>query len=249
MALLALVIVTGGGVLETVLMGHPPMGVEFLLGQQNMERVEAAPLVVMLAQELHLVRHLVETVQTVIWSRNGRSEKMPNFAIIENGKVVNKAVSSVPLGANWKLCDGTPAHIGGDYDEINNAFSAPPVPTQLPTLKITAIAADATHAAGTVIAADFGEVTCPAGTTLTVSAKLVDADGATIPLTGSFRMPLIASDGRERIVGVGMTAGVASIDVPLAESGVWSVTAANLNRDLPAAQHMAFPGIKVYVTL
>lgn len=126
---------------------------------------------------------------------------------------------------------------------------APSAPAALPTLKITAIAADATHAASTAIAADFSEVTCPAGTTLTVTAKLVDSADATIPLTGSFRMPLIASDGRERIVGVAMTAGVASIDVPLAESGVWAVTQGSVNRDLPAAQNMAFAGAKVYVTL
>lgn len=174
---------------------------------------------------------------------------MPDFAIVENGKVVNKAVATAPLGTNWIPCDGTPAYIGGDYDSINNVFSAQPAPVMLPMLKITAIKADTTHAANTVIAADFSAVTCPAGTMLTVSAKLVDATGVTIPLTGSFRMPLIASDGRERIVGVAMTAGVASFAVPLAESGVWSVTDDNLNRDLPAAQHMAFSGIKVYVTL
>lgn len=128
-------------------------------------------------------------------------------------------------------------------------YCATPAPAALPTLKITAIAADATHAAGTVIAANFSEVTCPAGTTLTVTAKLVDAAGATIQLTGLFRMPLIASDGRERIVGVVITAGAASFNAPLAESGVWSVTQASINRDLPAAQHMAFAGVKVYVTL
>jgi hypothetical protein len=100
-----------------------------------------------------------------------------------------------------------------------------------------------------VISTNFSEVTCPAGTTLTVSAKLADAAGATIPLTGTFRMPLIASDGRERIVGVSMTNGVASIAVPLTESGVWGVSQASVNRDLPAEQHMAFAGAKVYVTL
>lgn len=132
----------------------------------------------------------------------------------------------------------------------NYALPARVEPAELPTLKITAISADGPRAASAVIAADFSEATCPAGTTLTVSVSLVDAAaGAVIPLTGAFRMPLIASDGRERIVAASMADGVASIAVPLAESGVWGVTQDDINRDLPITQHMAFSGIKVYVSL
>lgn len=145
-----------------------------------------------------------------------------------------------------------PADFGGgryrinaaaDGLEPNPAYVAPaaPAPVALPALTITAIAPDAAHSAA--IAPDFSEVTCQAGTTLTVSASL------SVPLTGTFRMPLVSSDGRERFVLVTLTAGVATFNVPLTESGLWSVTEANINRDLPSAAHMAFAGIKVFVTL
>ena len=141
--------------------------------------------------------------------------------------------------------------VGGKYRlnatadglEPNPAYVAPSAPAlvSFPALTITAITPDAAHSA--VIAPGFSEVTCQAGTTLTVSASL------SVPVSGTFRMPLVSSDGRERFVLVTLTAGVATFDVPLTESGLWSVTEANINRDLPSAAHMAFAGIKVWVTL
>lgn len=51
-----------------------------------------------------------------------------NFAIVENGIVINRAVADYPLSSNWIEDDGT-AEIGGEYD---GQFH--PAPVKLPTL-------------------------------------------------------------------------------------------------------------------
>ena len=170
----------------------------------------------------------------------------------ERGLQVGGTTYSGMTLAVLEIAGAVPADfIGGKYSlnatadglEPNPAYVAPaaPTPVSLPALTITAITPDAAHSA--TIAPDFSEVTCPAGTTLTVSASL------SVPVSGTFRMPLVSSDGRERFVLVEMVGGVASFQVPLAESGLWEVTEARINRDMPAEMRMAFSGIKVYVTL
>ncbi len=128
-----------------------------------------------------------------------------------------------------------------DGDESDNLGALP-----RPALVITSIEPDATHASQALING-VSDVTCPAGTVLTVHAELRDAAGAVLPLTDSFRMPLRSRDGREKVLLAVMENGVVSINAPLRESGAWSVTEAMINESLPPDHQMGFDGFQVFV--
>lgn len=127
------------------------------------------------------------------------------------------------------------------------APASPYAPVPRPRLVLTAIGADAAHADAISVTAALDDVTCPAGTLLAVAAELQDADGAPVPVTATFRMPIVARDGREKVLLVSLVDGVASFNAPMRESGVWEVTAAIINQGLPATEQMDFGGITIYV--
>jgi hypothetical protein len=93
-----------------------------------------------------------------------------------------------------------------------------------------------------------GDVTIPAGATVTITAELRHpiADDV-LPLDGTFRMPIRARAGREIVVLVGMQQGIATVDIPLKQSGAWSVDEETINSGLPPEQHMQFAGITAFV--
>lgn len=115
-----------------------------------------------------------------------------------------------------------------------------------PEIVITSIVADTEHAGSTTVAG-LTEITCMAGTTLTISAELRDAEGAVIPLTDNFRMPFRSRDGREKVLLAVMANGIVTINAPIRESGVWITDEAAINEALPETSRMQFAGITVYV--
>lgn len=119
-------------------------------------------------------------------------------------------------------------------------------PAARPLLVITSVSADATNAARTAITPELNDVTCPAGTVLNISAQ-VQIGGAPLSVTATFRMPIVARDGREKVLLVALVGGVANFNAPMRESGVWEVTQAIINQGLPAAEQMDFAGITIYV--
>ena len=120
----------------------------------------------------------------------------------------------------------------------------PPPPPPVVELVLTSITPDAQHAAQTVVRGS--EVTCPVGTTLTVAGE-VRAGAAVVPVDGIFRVPVRATDGRERVVLATITQGLLASTWCTRESGIWEVTETLINRDLPVAQRMRFAGLKGYV--
>lgn len=86
------------------------------------------------------------------------------------------------------------------------------------------------------------------GTTLTITAEL-RAGEVVVPLTSTFLMPVTSRDGRERVLQAAMVDGVATVVSPFAESGVWQVTEAEINSDLPPDMQMHFAGIRIFVVL
>lgn len=92
-----------------------------------------------------------------------------------------------------------------------------------------------------------GEITCSTGSAVSVVAELRAHDDSVIPVTSTFRMPIVARDGRERVIFVHMTDGVASINATMNESGVWRVSEDTINMALPEDQRMSFDGICIYV--
>lgn len=144
-------------------------------------------------------------------------------------------------GRVWAFVDAL-----GQWVAIETPPADPAAETPRPTLAVTAVAADAEHAAATSISESLRDITCPAGTVLTFAAELRDAEANVLPLDDSFRMPVVARDGRERVVIARMAAGLVTIVVPLRESGVWSVDEATINAALPPAAQMRFAGITVF---
>lgn len=131
--------------------------------------------------------------------------------------------------------------------QILAAQTPPPAPPALPHLKVVSIVADEAHAPFCQIDLPNREATCPEGTVLTVSGEFLNPADEIIPITASFRTPVRASDGREKVVLVSMAEGIFTAVFKGSASGIWEVSEAGINSALPAAQHMAFAGIKIYV--
>lgn len=149
-------------------------------------------------------------------------------------------------GGRWIECGDASA--GDRYDEAEGTFhrdAAVAAPSR-PSIVITHIEADEANATTTTLAADWSEVTCREGTRLTVSAELRSGHEV-LPLTAQFRLPLRATDGRERVLLATMTNGHISIGATLRDSGIWRVDEAGINSALPAGQGFAFSGLTVYV--
>lgn len=152
-------------------------------------------------------------------------------------------------GGRWIECGDASA--GDRYDEVEGTFHRDAAVATLsrPSIVITRIQSDEGNAATTtttLLAPDWSEVTCREGTRLAVSAELRNGD-AVLPLTAQFRLPLRATDGRERVLLATMVDGRISIGATLRDSGIWRVDEAGVNSALPAGQGFAFSGLTVYV--
>ena len=156
------------------------------------------------------------------------------IAIIENDKVVNVIISNtIPI--NGIVSDI--ANINDDY--INGEFIPPQVIVK-PEIIITAISSnDADN-----IINGLSEITCKSGSTINVTAE-IKKDGNIVTLTDSFKMPLIASDGRERIVLAKFVNGTANISSTLSEAGFWSITEEAINKGVAEENKFAFKGLQI----
>lgn len=173
----------------------------------------------------------------------GQTQQMADDAVVPSGWTARPLPKDLQEGqhvhltlAGWEIT-AEPAPVA-----IEASLDAQPKPA----LVITSIEADATHASQALVNG-VSDVTCPAGTVLTVHAELRDAAGTVMPLTDSFRMPLRSRDGREKVLLAVMENGVVSINAPLRESGAWSVTEAMVNESLPPDHQMGFGGFQVFV--
>lgn len=119
-------------------------------------------------------------------------------------------------------------------------------PQLRPHIVITHIQPDDANAASTLLAPNWSEVTCREGTRLAVSAEL-RLGAAVLPLTAQFRLPLRATDGRERVLLATMTGGLISISATLRDSGIWRVDEAGINSAMPEGQGFEFSGLAIYV--
>jgi hypothetical protein len=148
----------------------------------------------------------------------------------DNGSVVNIIVADLAF---------LEAHYPGRWRQLESS-------PERPSLIVTSI--DSDPAWGMVVNDDITDVTLPAGSNITVFAKLINpANNEITPLDGTFRMPIKSRDGREFIVLVGMQQGIAVTNIPFRSSGVWVATEASINSGLPQELHMSFKGITIYV--
>lgn len=116
----------------------------------------------------------------------------------------------------------------------------PVAPANAPYIEIISVTADADHAAATFVRPGLRDVTTPRGATLTVLAELRASNGAKLPLSDSWRMPLRARDGREKVLLAVMVNGDIAITVPVPDSGVWEISEAVINESLPPDARLRF---------
>lgn len=141
---------------------------------------------------------------------------------------------------------GIAANVDTDNLHLYRVVDGHVTATRLPRLVVTGITADPQW--GISVSDDFADVTVPAGAVLTITAELRAPDAETVlPVDATFRMPVRARDGREMVVLAGIQAGVATVDIPLRQSGSWSSTEALINSGLPHEQQMQFAGVTAFV--
>lgn len=141
-----------------------------------------------------------------------------------------------------------PKYIPSEYRWEFVDMSPPVVPVEqppvFPTVRLTS--ATLTPNDDNVLTEFFKELTVRVGTVVAYEAEIVDPAGNIIPVTDSFRLPLVSSDGRERITLASFVDGKATIPITFKESGVWSLTQEEINKRLPANIRFNFDGMTVY---
>ena len=114
-----------------------------------------------------------------------------------------------------------------------------------PEIVVTSLVVSEVHAPYSMVEADLSSVTLPVGATLTVTCEV--RMGATlVPVNEAFRMPLISTDGRERVILVRFVDGVAVFSPVMNDSRIYYVNEEMVNRELPEEAKMKFKGFKVY---
>lgn len=112
---------------------------------------------------------------------------------------------------------------------------------QLPELVITALNVSAPGwAEGTT------EATLIKGTKLIPVGEL-QMGGQKVPVSARFRMPITATDGRERLILAILDQGTLTAEWTPSESGTWRVTEEAINRALPPEARMRFAGLTILV--
>jgi hypothetical protein len=119
--------------------------------------------------------------------------------------------------------------------------AAQPQTAPTPELVITSLVVDAPGwAEGT------SEATLKKGTTAKATGEL-RLSGVKIPFSATFRMPIQANDGRERLILATLTEGALSVEWTPTESGTWAVSQEAINRGLPPEDRMTFAGLRLLV--
>lgn len=146
---------------------------------------------------------------------------------------------AIEMFANTDLFT-VPGHIIADY-----AGALTLTPYLPPKLVVTAVVSD--NEADTVIDLANAEITCPIGTTLTITAELRNA---LMPVTAAFNMPTQQDGGRRGMLKANMVDSVATVRAAFAgpsDDGKWTASAADINSNLPPTMQMAFDGLTVNV--
>lgn len=141
-------------------------------------------------------------------------------------------------------------YMDGDYlvrEHDNGAVERILISPVVPDEPVMALAITALTSSDPGAVIESGEVTCAAGATVSATVEIRTPEGVLIPVTVSFRMPIVARDGRERILLASFVDGVATVQAALPESGVWLITEAQINAGLPVENRMRFDGLVLYV--
>ncbi|GLR13268.1 hypothetical protein GCM10007907_20580 [Chitinimonas prasina] len=141
-----------------------------------------------------------------------------------------------------------PGKIIADYHGKLALTPYHPPGSQRPHLVMTGVDSNKTEL--TRINGALTEATCPLGTTLTFTAKLIGPDGKTLDITDTFRLPIRQSGGRGGMLLADMKGGIVTVSAPFTvagDDGTWQVDEATINAALPPTLQMVFAGFTVHV--
>lgn len=156
---------------------------------------------------------------------------MAKYAIIENGVVVNIAVSESAQDENW--IESENAGIGWLYD--GEVFSAPP-DNRRHQVKITGLMKNGITPMPLSSRAIINQ-----RESLGVTARFQTANGELLLINDTFGMPIYQLGGVvDQTVAVQFYDGTAQILVDFEKSGEYVVTADGLNLHLPDSQKLDF---------
>lgn len=100
---------------------------------------------------------------------------------------------------------------------------------------------------GSEVSVDFSEITCPVGTTVSGRVEIQNIVGSILNVNSTFRMPMEAEDGRQRLYMTSFSAGVANIALKMNESGIWAIDEYLINCGLGPTSYMMFGQLKIFV--
>lgn len=129
---------------------------------------------------------------------------------------------------------------GSKYANVTYYYK--PIKPQLKVINVESSNPDETD-----ISDRSDDITCPVGTTLTFDIELRINDTKVDDANKTYRTPIRARDGREKIIKIDIVDGSASVKVTMRESGCWIVDSEMVNESLDEKEKMTFSGIKVYV--
>ncbi len=126
--------------------------------------------------------------------------------------------------------------LGKYYDSNTGTF----IELEFPEIVLTSIT-------GTNIIYDTvtREVTLTAGTSINIVGD-IKLNNSVVNISTNFRMSLKASDGREVVTLVTITAGHIDHTYTVEHSGIWSVTQESINSRLPENSKFKFSGLTIY---
>lgn len=125
---------------------------------------------------------------------------------------------------------------------VDGEFISPPKPTIFEFV-VTALTTNDSTAR---IKDNLTGVLCKEGSTVSITIE-AQADGVRIPLTDYFRTPIVASDGREQILLTQFTDGICQAEYKVPESGFWSITQTNINKNTGNSVIFLFKGLNIDV--
>ena len=163
------------------------------------------------------------------------------YVIIKDGIAHHAIIADETYASD--TCVRTDTGQEGD-SYVDGEFISPPKPTTFEFV-VTALS---TNDPTAIIKENLTGVLCKEGSTVSITIE-AQADGALIPLTDYFRTPIVASDGREQIILTQFANGICQAEYKVPESGFWSITQANINKNTDNSIIFLFKGLNIDVAV
>lgn len=188
-----------------------------------------------------------------------------NYAIIKGNKVaeiivigesdVGKLSNLFPNATTVDLTgvtDSDGGKVGVGHKYASGVFYAPTKPQSDPVVVVPnkIVVTDlSTNDPGAFVDLGNMEITCAAGTVVSATVELQTNAGVVVPLTEIFRMPIVSIDGHYTYALASFVDGIGTIVARLDQSGLWTITEEEINKNLPDELKMDFETLSIYVIL